>query len=91
MLSIQINDASGNPVAGIKIQISWQGGQNAIFTGLMPEINAGYANFMMTQGISYTVQLTDGGKPVSDLQAIQCTVSGGQSYWGGWYLVFQQP
>ena len=57
----------------------------------MPEINAGYADFQLTPGVVYTLRLTDGGEPVNELGAISCSASDGQTYWGGWYLVFQQP
>jgi hypothetical protein len=90
-LQVQINDAAGKPVPGVEIQVSWQGGQDAFFTGFMPEINAGYADFQLTPGVVYTLRLTDGGEPVNELGAISCSASDGQTYWGGWYLLFQQP
>ncbi len=91
MLQVQLNDASGNPVAGVEIHVSWQDGEDTFFTGLMPDINPGFADFQMTPGITYTLHLADGGQPVSDLFAVACTASGGTTYWGGWYLVLQQP
>ena len=91
MLQVQMNDAAGNPVAGIEILVSWLGGEDIFYTGLMPGINPGYADFQMTPGVSYTLHLTDGGQPVSGLAAVQCDSSQGTSYWGGWYLVLQQP
>ena len=91
MLQVQINDAAGNPVPGIKILISWADGQESFFTGFMPEINPGFAQYALKPGVTYTIQLTDGGQPVGDLAAISCSASGGQTYWGGWYLVLQQP
>ncbi len=91
MLQVQINDAAGNPVPGVQIMINWQDGQDAFFTGFMPEINPGFADFELTPGVTYTLQLTDGGQPVNDLGAIQCSAPDGQTFWGGWYLLLQQP
>ena len=91
MLQVQINDAAGSPVPGIKILISWADGQETFFTGFMPEINPGFADYALKPGVTYTIQLTDGGQPVSDLAAISCSAASGQTYWGGWYLVLQQP
>jgi hypothetical protein len=91
MLQVQINDAAGNPVPGVQILVSWQDGQDSFFTGFMPEINPGFADFKLTPGVTYTLQLTDGGQPVSDLAAINCSAPDGQTYWGGWYLLLQQP
>ena len=90
-LQVQINDASGNPVPGVEILVSWQDGQDAFFTGFMPEINAGFATFRLTPELVYSIRLTDGGEPVNDLAAVSCSATAGQTYWGGWYLVFQQP
>jgi hypothetical protein len=91
MLQVQINDASGNPVPGVQMLVSWQDGQDSFYTGFMPEINPGFAVFKLTPGVTYTLQLTDGGQPVSDLAAINCSAPDGQTYWGGWYLLLQQP
>jgi hypothetical protein len=91
MLQVQINDASGNPVPAVKILISWQDGQESFFTGFMPEVNPGYADYTLKPGVSYTIQLTDGGQPVSDIAAVNCSASSAQPYWGGWYLLLQQP
>ena len=90
MLQVQINDAAGKPVPGVKIQVTWQGGQDTFWTGLEPEISLGFADFQMIVGVTYTLQLADGGQPVNSISAIQCSDTG-QSFWGGWYLQFQQP
>ena len=91
LLQVQLNDAAGNPVAGVEIHVSWQNNEDTFFTGLMPDINPGYADFQMTPGIAYTLHLGDGGQPVSNLNAVSCTASGGKTYWGGWYILMQQP
>jgi hypothetical protein len=91
MLQVQLNDAAGNPVAGIEIHVTWQGGEDVFYTGLMPAVNPGFADFAMTPGVAYTLRLTDGGQPVNDLAPIQCSSSQGTTYWGGWYILMQQP
>ena len=91
MLQVQVNDAAGNPVPGIEIQVTWPGGQDSFWTGLEPEVSIGFADFQMTAGVTYSIQVADGGQAISGVAPVQCSVSGGQSFWGGWYLLFKQP
>jgi hypothetical protein len=90
LLQVQVTDASGNPVAGVKIQVSWLGGEDFFFTGLKPELGAGYADFVMTPGVVYTVRLAEGSQAVSNLNVPDCEQAGGANYWGGWLLTFTQ-
>jgi hypothetical protein len=41
LLQVKITDAAGNPVPGIQIQVTWQGGEDFFFTGLKPEMAEG--------------------------------------------------
>ncbi len=91
LLQVQLNDAAGNPVPGIEISISWTNGEDYFYTGFKPEINPGYADFEMTTGVVYSLQIMDGGAPVSGITTVDCTLTGGGTYPGGWYLKFSQP
>ena len=91
MLQVQLKDSAGNPVAGIEIHVTWQGGEDIFYTGLMPNINPGFADFAMTPDVVYTLRLTDGGNPVSNLSPVQCSSPQGTTYLGGWYILMQQP
>lgn len=84
-------DAEGQPVAGVEIITTWNGGENHFYTGLKPDISLGYADFTMTPGITYTVQLAQGGQPVPGIITSQCSTSDGEIYWGNWILEFMQP
>jgi hypothetical protein len=90
---IQVNalNAVNIPVAGVQIVVTWDNGVNTFYTGFKPELGLGYADFEMTPGIIYVLQLTKGDKPVTGLAAQECEGSGGARYWGSWRLTFKQP
>ena len=90
LLQVEAQDASGKPVPGVLVIVEWQGGSDRFYTGLKPELGAGYADFNMDPGVLYTLRLGEGGQPVSDLQASGCNGSTGAGNWGAWKLVFVQ-
>ena len=90
-IQIFINNAAGQGVPGVEIIATWDGGQESFFTGLKPEIDLGYADFIMTPEMIYTLQVSGGGQIIPDLFAPECEDDGGQRYWGSWRLIFKHP
>jgi hypothetical protein len=90
LIQVQVHNAAGDPIAGIEGFVFWDGGNDRFITGLKPEMGIGYADFIMNTELTYTVQLVN-GEPVRNLIVNQCTNSSGDTYWGGWLLVFGQP
>jgi hypothetical protein len=90
LIQVQVHNASGDPIAGVEGFVFWDGGNDRFITGLKPEMGLGYADFVMKQGLVYTVQLVN-GEPVRELAVNQCTNASGDQYFGGWLLVFEQP
>jgi hypothetical protein len=90
LLQVQINNSAGQPADGLRIHVSWNDGEDYFYTGLMPEFNPGYAEFTMKQGKIYSVQVGEGGEPVNDLSAQECTNADNSTYLGGWKLEFGQ-
>ncbi|MBI1865988.1 MAG: HD-GYP domain-containing protein, partial [Nitrospirae bacterium] len=43
----------------IEIVVVWDAGEDHFFTGLKPELGQGYADFTMTEGVSYTLRLAE--------------------------------
>lgn len=82
VIAVEVRDKNGAPLAGVSIQVAWDGGQDTFFTGLAPEISPGYADFSMTQGVSYTLRVGEAGAPVSGLTIPACG--------GAWKLEFQE-
>lgn len=88
LLQVTVLDASDQPVAGVKIEISTTaGGVETFFTGLYPEISRGYADYEMLPGVAYAIRVGDSGQPISNLTAPSC--EGG--VYGSLELVFKQP
>jgi hypothetical protein len=90
LLQVEVTDASGTPLPGIKILVTWQEGEDFFFTGLKPEVGPGYADFSMTPGVVYAVRLAEGSQTASNLSVPDCGHAGGSNYWGGWRLDFTQ-
>lgn len=91
LLQVQAQDAASQPLAGVEVIVTWEGGEDHFFTGLKPDMGPGYADFAMTPGVVYILRLADGGEPVEDLTAAECEAEGGARYWGSWLLVFSRP
>jgi hypothetical protein len=44
----------------------------------------------MTEGVTYSLQLSAAGEPITGLAAFECSEEG-ESYLGSWLLQFEQP
>ena len=91
LIQVVALDAADQPVPGVEIVVNWEGGENRFFTGLIPELGLGYADFRMTPGTTYTLRLAEGGQPVTDLSPPECENNRGERYFGTWALLFVQP
>lgn len=91
LLVIEVYDAAGQQVPGVEIIITWDGGEEHIFTGLKPERGLGYADFLMEPGVEYTISTMGGGETITGLTARECTTSSGSEYWGAWTIRYVQP
>jgi hypothetical protein len=91
LLQVVVTDLARRQIPGAEIIIVWNSGEEHIFTGLKPELGHGYADFLMTPGVAYSVRMADGGTPASELSAPDCTTTGGEPYIGGIRITFQQP
>ena len=76
---------------GVEILITWEGGAGDFFTGLKPELGNGYADYLMTPDITYTVQLRLGSDIASGLTTPTCQTPDGAPFFGGIKLTVQQP
>ena len=84
---IEVNtlDAFLNPLPGVEVRVTWQGGNDRFYTGFKPEFGAGYGDFTMDPDVSYTVFLADGSPEISGLRIEPCDTG----FDGGWQLTFQ--
>jgi hypothetical protein len=91
LLQVIVHNRNRRQVAGIEIVVTWDGGSEQFFTGFKPDIGDGYADFIMTPSVSYSVQLSRGSDIVSGLTTPTCQASNGETFFGGVKITFQQP
>jgi len=91
LLQVEVHNAADAPVSGVRVDVTWANGQDSFFTGLFPLQDAGYADFVMASGVTYNLQIGEGGELVSKLTAPDCKNTDGSTYSGGWMLEFNQP
>lgn len=91
LIQVIIQNAAGDGVPGEEILVVWDNGQDRFFTGLKPELGAGYADFTMEPPTIYSLQLAYGDDPVTGIRAEECIDESGDAYPGSWLLIFQQP
>jgi hypothetical protein len=91
LLQVVVLNSNRRQLAGVKIVITWDGGEEQFFTGLKPELGNGYADYIMTDNTTYTVQLAIGSDIATGISIPTCQSSDGQPFSGGTKLTFQQP
>jgi hypothetical protein len=87
-IEVVVLDAEEEPLPGVEVIISWEGGSDRFFTGLRPDVSPGYGDFLMEPDVSYRVLLAAGSPPISGLRVEPCSQSEG-GLEGGWRLTFQ--
>jgi len=91
LLQVFIFNSKHRQVAGAKIIITWDNGEDQFFTGLKPEVGNGYADYSMSPNVTYTLRLAVGSDIASGLTAPTCQTPSGETFLGGIKLTFQQP
>jgi len=91
LIQVVAQDSTGQELTRVEVVVTWEGGEDHFFTGLKPELGPGYADFTMTPGVVYTLQLAGGGQAIPDLYPAECAAQSGDRYWGSWLLVFARP
>ncbi len=90
LLIIDIVDEEGNSMPGVRINVSWDEGQDTFFTGLYPDENPGFANFEMQQGIIYDLQVGDSEEIIRNLSIPPCRKGEASGTPGGLWLKFSK-
>jgi len=91
LLQVLVFNANRRQVTGAKIIVSWENGEDQFFTGLKPEIGNGYADFVMSPSVTYTLRVAAGSDIAEGLVAPTCQTPSGEPFLGGIKLTFQQP
>jgi hypothetical protein len=91
LLQVLVLNSNRRQLAGMEIAITWDGGKESFFTGLKPELGNGYADYIMTPDVTYTVQLARGSDVALGISAPTCQAPSGENFFGSIKLTFQQP
>lgn len=84
-IEVVTQDALLNPLPGVEVLVTWEGGADHFFTGFKPAHGPGYGDFTMSPDVSYTVALAEGSEAISGLRVEPCD----NGLDGGWRLTFQ--
>jgi hypothetical protein len=82
-------DAELEPLAGVQVLVTWEGGSDRFFTGFQPERGPGYGDFVMEPDVSYSVSLAEGSPTIGGLRVEPCPEAEG-GLPGGWRLTFER-
>jgi hypothetical protein len=85
LIVVEVLDVDLEPLPGVEVVVEWADGQDRFFTGFRPDESPGYADFVMSPDVSYTVSLAAGSPAIGGLRIEAC--ANGQP--GGWALTFQ--
>lgn len=79
-IRVTVQDAAGQALPGVRVWLTWDGGDDRFVTGLKPEVNAGYGDFDMLPNRNYNVSIERRESVIaSGLQAEAC--AGGAVSW----------
>lgn len=82
LIQIEVKDSNGEYLPGIQILVTGPDGQEKFFTGLYPEINLGYADYILSEGEVISIKVGEVSDTVNGLTTPACG--------GGWKLEFEQ-
>lgn len=84
----EVNGATGIP--GQAIRARWDGGESTFFTGLKTERGTAYADFQMSENVSYILDMPGRADPLAQpLVAVTCTTPEGQRAIIGYRVTFR--
>lgn len=91
VIQVEVQDFNGQGVPGQQVRVRWDGGNNLFYTGLKPARGLGYADFTMTPGTGYTVDLPGRSDPIAEpLAAVPCTTTSGAPATTSYRVIFRQ-
>ncbi len=79
LITVEVYDNDGvTGLPGQEIRARWDNGESDFYTGLMPEKDPGYADFQMTQGKDYIIDMPGHADPLPQpLSAVPCNTADG--------------
>jgi hypothetical protein len=89
-LRITVLNAEGEQQPNVELLVRWSDGEDRVFTGLKPEMGAGYADFSLERGQSYQVGVIGVESDVAQgIVADECVDGAGGTQVVSWEIVFR--
>ncbi len=88
LVRVEVYDTDAQPLPGIAILVIGPQSERVIYTGLQPDLGLGYADFVLKPGETYRVRVQSGSETAEDLRGLVCRGAEGQTYLGGWEVIF---
>jgi hypothetical protein len=86
-LVVMVLDADGQQEPSVELLVRWSGGDDRFYTGLKPEMGAGYADMALQRGTTYQVVVISAESEIAqDIVADACADTGRTA---SWHVVFQ--
>jgi hypothetical protein len=63
---VYVQDEHGRGLAGVQVMVSGPGAEDSFFTGLKPEVDPGFADFLVTAPGAYSIQVLSGTSHVAE-------------------------
>ena len=78
LIEVYVQDFDGEGIPGQPVRVRWADGEDTFYTGLKPEKGWAYADFSMTLGEAYTLEIPERSEPsTQQLLASPCTTENG--------------
>jgi hypothetical protein len=65
---VYITGADGNPLPGVRVVVTWEGGEDVFYTGLKPEMGAGYGDYLMAEQVSYRLRIGETSNSMNNIK-----------------------
>lgn len=91
VIEVFVVQPNGDGIAGERVRVRWEGGENAFITGLKLERGDSYADFQMENGRGYTIDMPGQSDPIATpLVAEPCFTENGDESIKSYRVVFRQ-
>jgi len=77
-IEVYVQGVNGEGIPGQRVRVRWATGEDTFYSGLKPEKGWAYADFTMTLGVAYTLEMPERSEPsTQQLVATPCTTEQG--------------